>query len=104
MPAIRLSEPFLLSEAGSTRATAYHMTNKAIRLGQTTHVTWLDAVAGVRVRSFDHAAGQWSPTVVVDEGCDNHTNPALAVTPEGHLRLAYGPHAFWDPLDRPAWN
>ncbi|MCX5662902.1 MAG: hypothetical protein NTW19_24730 [Planctomycetota bacterium] len=104
MPRVTLSEPFELSDAGSTRATAYHMTNKAVRIGQTTHVTWLDAVAGVRVRSFDHATSQWSATLALDEGCDNHTNPALSAAPDGRLRIAYGPHSFWDPLGRPPWN
>lgn len=104
MGRIEVSEPFELSDAGSTRATAYHMTNKSIRIGQTTHVTWLDAVAGVRVRSFDHSAGRWSETLNLDEGCDNHTNPALSATTDGRLRIAYGPHSFWDPLNRPYWN
>lgn len=104
MPRIEISEPFLLSDAGSTRATAYHMTNKSIRLGDTTHVTWLDAVAGVRVRSFDHKTNQWSATLALDEGSDNHTNPSLSITPEGRLRVAYGPHAYWDPIGREPWN
>ena len=104
MGRIEISAPFELSDAGSTRATAYHMTNKAIRIGQTTHVTWLDAVAHVRVRSYDHAANRWSETTTLDEGCDNHTNPALSATADGRLRIAYGPHSFWDPLGRTIWN
>ena len=93
MGRIEISAPFELSDAGSTRATAYHMTNKAIRIGQTTHVTWLDAVAHVRVRSYDHAANRWSETTTLDEGCDNHTNPALSATADGRLRIAYQPVA-----------
>ena len=90
------SEPFLLSSAGSTRATAYEPSNKSVRIGAKTHVTWLDAVAGVRVRSFDHRTNTWSDTVTVDEGIDNHTNPCLSRAPDGRLRLAYGPHGFWE--------
>jgi len=90
------SEPFLLSDAGSTRATAYNMSNKSVRVGSKTHVTWLDAVSGVRVRTYDHETGEWSATVAVDDGHDNHTNPAMSRTPEGKLRIAYGPHGFWE--------
>ncbi|MHB9024583.1 MAG: BNR-4 repeat-containing protein [Armatimonadota bacterium] len=93
---INPSEPFLLSNAGSTRATAYEVANKAVRIGGHTHVTWLDAVARVCVRTYDHAVDRWQDTVYIDEGIDNHTNPCLSVTPEGTLRLAYGPHGFWE--------
>jgi hypothetical protein len=93
---ITLSKPFLLSDAGSTRASAYDNTNKAVRVGEVTHVTWLDAVSVVRYRSFDHCAGTWSEAVTLGEGADNHCNPALTATPDGVLRLAYGPHGFWD--------
>lgn len=99
-----VGEPFLLSESGSTRATAYDMTNKSVRQYDMTHVTWLDAVSGIRVRSYNHKTRTWSDTVEVDEGCDNHGNPALAVTPDGYLRLAYGPHAWWNPLGGEPWH
>ena len=104
MCAVELSKPFLLSECGATRASAYHMSNKSIRIGDTTFVTWLDAVSGIRVRSYDHQGGSWSDTVGLDEGCDNHANPSLAVTPEGKLRVAYGPHGFWGDRSMLAWN
>ncbi|MCZ7649087.1 MAG: BNR repeat-containing protein [Planctomycetota bacterium] len=84
--------PFLLSDAGSTRATAYCFGNKSVRIGEQTHVVWLDAIAKVRGRTFDHGTGHWSETFDLFEGCDNHTNPALTADAEGHLRLAYGPH------------
>ena len=91
-----LSEPYMLSTTGSTRATAYKMTNKAVRIGDLTHVTWLDAVARVMAATYDHASGAWSPPVFIGEGIDNHTNPALSAAPDGQLRLAYGPHGFWE--------
>ena len=85
---LRVSEPFCLSESGSTRATAYTMTNKSVRVGDSTFVTWLDAVSGVRLRSYDHATRQWSQTVELDEGSDNHGNPSLSVAPDRRLRVA----------------
>lgn len=88
----RYSEPFVLSDAGSTRATAYAFSNKSITLNGKTHVCWLDAVAIVRARTYDHATGTWGLTHTVGEGCDNHTSPALSVGRDGHLRITYGPH------------
>lgn len=90
----------LLSRSGSTRATAYAMANKAVRVGNHTLVTWLDAVSHVCVAAFDHPAGAWSQPVVVDEGYDNHCNPCLTAAPDGRWRLAYGPHGF----SGGAWN
>lgn len=94
MGAATPSEPFQLSASGSTRATAYAMANKSVRIGSLTHVTWLDAVAGVRVRTYNHDRERWLETVEVGDGYDNHTNPAMSASPDGQLRLAYGPHTF----------
>jgi hypothetical protein len=91
----RYSEPFLLSAHGSTRATAYQFGNKSVTVGDKTHVVWLDAVAKVCGRTYDHAAGSWGETVHLFDGSDNHTNPALAVDAHGRLHLAYGPHGWW---------
>jgi len=93
------AEPFCLSTAGSTRATAYGFSNKSVTLDGRTHVVWLDAIAQVRGRTFDHETGQWSQTVDIFEGCDNHTSPALTVDREGHIHIVGGPHGRWG-----AWN
>jgi hypothetical protein len=89
------SEPFLLSSKGSTRASAYVFGNKVITLEGKTHVLWLDAISTVCGRTFDHATETWSEKVELFEGCDNHTNPSLALDADGHLHLAYGPHGWW---------
>jgi len=89
------SKPFLLSSHGSTRATAYGFSNKSLSLGDQVHVVWLDAVAGVRGRSFKRGSGEWGETQVLFEGCDNHTNPTLTADQNGNLRMAYGPHGYW---------
>ena len=104
MSDLSVSEPFCLSENGSTRASAYTMTNKSVRIGDVTHVTWLDRVSGIRVRSYDHRRGEWSPTVEIDEGCDNHGNPSLAAAPDGRLRMSYGPHGFGNPRGDTPWR
>ena len=60
----------LLSSQGCGRATAYHKTNKIVTLGGKTHVAWLDSISlgfRVRVRTLDHAGGEWSPTFTVGE-------------------------------------
>ena len=93
-PLATVSEPFLLSDAGSTRATAYVMANKAVRVGSKTHVVWLDAVSVIQARTYDHDTNAWSETFTLDQGYDNHANPALSATPDGRLRVAFGPHNF----------
>lgn len=93
------SEPFLLTTKGSTRATAYGFSNKSITIDRKTHVVWLDAIAKVQGRTFDHEQGEWSSTFDLFEGCDNHTSPALTSDKDKHLRIAYGPHGIWG-----GWN
>ena len=87
--------PFLLSTAGSGRATAYAEASKIVTVGHNTHVAWLDAVAEgfrVRVRTLDRRTGQWSPTVTVGEALDNHGGPALTADSQGRLHIVYYPH------------
>ena len=55
---IKYYDPILLSSSGFTRATAYGFSNKSATLDGRTHVVWLDAVAQVRGRTYDHAAHQ----------------------------------------------
>ncbi|MCE9591558.1 MAG: glycoside hydrolase [Planctomycetes bacterium] len=91
----RYSAPFRLSDAGSTRATSYAFSNKSITLDGKTHVCWLDAIAEVRARTYDHATKTWGPTQHVGTGSDNHTSPAFTLGRDRHLRVTYGPHC-WD--------
>jgi len=92
---IRYSEPFLLSDTGSTRATAYNWGNKAATVEGKTHVVWLDAVSQVCGRTYDHASGKWGETCRIAEGCDNHANPSLTADRDGRLRLVFGPHGWY---------
>lgn len=90
-----MATPFLLSESGSTRATAYQFGNKAVTIGNKTHVTWLDAIALVKGRTYDHETKTWGKTIDISEGCDNHTNPAITADADGHIHMAWGPHGVW---------
>ena len=92
MPDLAFRPPVLLSDAGSTRATAYCFSNKAVTLDGRTHIVWLDAVAKVRSRTYDHRADTWSPPFDLFDGYDNHTSPAMSADRDGRLRLLYGPH------------
>ncbi len=93
---MRYSQKHLLSSQGSDRGTAYDPCNKIVSLAGKTHVVWTDAVAFTRGRTFDHASGQWGPTVAIGEGCDNHNTPGLTADRDGRLHVAYGPHGMWD--------
>ncbi|MCC6680733.1 MAG: BNR-4 repeat-containing protein [Phycisphaeraceae bacterium] len=113
-------EAFTLSENGSGRATGYAEANKIVTWQGKTHVGWLDSVpsedgAGasfkVRIRTLDHASGQWSPTCTIGDAQDNHGGPALAMDSKGYLHVAYGPHSnpmryrrSLEPNDASAWT
>lgn len=92
---LQYGDPFLLSSTGSTRATAYGWSNRIVTVGDKTHVVWLDAIARVCGRTFDHATGQWGPTFPLFDGADNHANPSLSADRAGRLRLVYGPHGWY---------
>jgi hypothetical protein len=87
--------PFLLSATGSGRASAYLESGKIITFQGRTHVTWLDTPPEgfrIKIRTLDHASGQWSPTVTVGEAVDNHGGPALTVDADGYLHIVYFSH------------
>ena len=110
---MQLSDPFCLSTTGSTRATAYNWSNKCVTRDGRTYVVWLDAVATICGREYDHRSGAWGQTVAIDTGADNHANPSLTMDAAGVLRLTYGPHGWsgewnqgrvrWRQADRPPW-
>ena len=87
-------DSFCLSTTGSTRATAYTWSNKVLTLGDRTHIVWLDAVATVCGRTYDHASDTWSDIIRIGDGCDNHTCPCITADADGHIRLTYGPHGW----------
>jgi hypothetical protein len=92
---MNITQPFLLSETGSTRATSYSVSNKSITVDGKTHVVWLDAVSVVCTRTYHHETGTWGQTHRLFEGCDNHACPTLTIDRDRRLRLVYGPHGFW---------
>ena len=91
-PPISVAATRTLSTTGSTRGTAYWMSNKIVTLGSKTHVAWLDMISEIKVCAYDRDAKQWGPVVHVGTGHDNHGGPALAADSEGYLHLVFGPH------------
>ena len=86
---------FLLSATGSGRASAYLESGKIITFKGRTHVTWLDTPPEgfrIKLRTLEHATGQWSPAVTVGEAVDNHGGPALTVDADGFLHIVYFSH------------
>lgn len=82
----------VLSQAGSTRGTAYGMSNKIVTHEDKTHVTWLDRDHKIYVSTYDHKAKAWLAPVFVGAGDDNHAGAALTMDSKGYLYLAFGPH------------
>jgi hypothetical protein len=96
---VKFLQPFCLSDTGSTRATAYNWGNKILTVDGKTHVVWLDAVATICGRSYDHQTQTWGEMVRIDDGCDNHACPCITADAAGHIRLTFGPHGW-----NGAWN
>jgi len=89
------SGKFLLSSEGSGRATAYVESPKIVSFQGRTHVAWLDTPAEgfrIRIRTLDHATGEWSAAVTVGEAQDNHGGPALTIDSGGYLHIVYYSH------------
>jgi hypothetical protein len=82
----------VLSARGSTRATAYSMSNKIITARGKIFVTWLDFVADARVATYDIALDRWQEPLLLGKGEDNHGGPALTMDGLGHLYVMFGPH------------
>ena len=82
----------VLSKTGSTRGTAYGMSNKIITHEGKTHVVWLDQIHKTYAATYDHEAKAWSDPVFVSDGVDNHAGAAMTMDSKGFLYLAFGPH------------
>ncbi len=83
-----------LSTNGSTRATAYSMSNKIITVKEKgkIFVSWLDLVSDIQIATYDLNAKTWSPPVLLGKGEDNHSGPALTMDSQGYLYAIFGPH------------
>ena len=81
-----------ISESGSSRATAYTMSSKIIRVGDQTHVTYLGYGEQIFVKTLNHKSGTWSGPVLIGSAVDNHGAPTLAADGQGFLHIVYGPH------------
>lgn len=82
----------VLSTTGSTRGTGYEMSNKIVTIGSRTHVTWLDAIADIKVMKYSHQRNKWDEPVLVGKGVDNHSGPCMCSDSQGYLHIVFGPH------------
>ncbi len=81
-----------LTSHGSTRATAYSMSNKIITADEKKYVTWLDSVSNIMIQSLDLATNQWGEAVMLGKGVDNHSGAALTMDSDGYIYALFGPH------------
>jgi hypothetical protein len=91
---VAAAEPFVLSVAGSERATTGPGNNIVTHDGRT-HVVWQDCEPQGyvnRVRTLDRASGKWSDAVTLGPGVDNHARPTIAVDAQGYLHVVLGGH------------
>ena len=89
---MRIHSRKTLSTRGSTRGTAYAMSNKIISTDTTVYVAWLDHVADIRMATFDRKTEAWSEVIAVGKGVDNHSGPAMSMDSAGYLYIVFGPH------------
>ncbi|MDP6779205.1 MAG: BNR-4 repeat-containing protein, partial [Candidatus Latescibacteria bacterium] len=82
----------VLSTTGSTRGTAYTMSNKILTHEGKTHAVWLDQISKSTIRTYHHKTRRWGQPVHIGTGDDNHAGPALAMDSKGYLHVVYGPH------------
>ncbi|MBC8235239.1 BNR-4 repeat-containing protein [bacterium] len=82
----------VLSTTGSTRGTAYTMSNKILTYEGKTHVVWLNQIHKTYAQTYNHKGRRWSAPVFVGNGDDNHAGAALAMDSQGYLHLVFGPH------------
>lgn len=85
----------LISPTGSERATS-GSGGKIVTFNGMTHVVWQDATdSGAylnRIRSLNHASGEWTDPVTLNTGKDNHARPVIAVDREGFLHVILSGH------------
>ena len=91
-PSVRVLSSTVLSTNGSTRATAYSMSNKIITADGKIFVAWLDMPSNIQIKAYDIAADRWSETVLLGKGVDNHSGPAMTMDGDGYLYAVFGPH------------
>ena len=91
---LRVAADHILSTNGSTRGTAYSMSNKLVRLGDQLFAGWLDSGGICMIRSLDLNTGALSDPFALGqtEVKDNHCGPAIVATSDGHLHAIVGSH------------
>lgn len=82
----------IISTRGSTRATAYIMSNKIITADEKIFISWLDSLSDVKMTYYDLKKKEWGETVLVGSGVDNHGGPALTMDSKGIFHIIYGAH------------
>lgn len=86
-------KPVLLSDTGGDRATAYLMSNKIARRGETLVVTWLDVDRQNHVAEVDSRTGRiLKSTAIGKRLTDNHCGGAITTGKDGTLYLVTGAH------------
>jgi hypothetical protein len=91
---LHVSSDYILSTEGSTRGTAYSMSNKIVTLGRTIYAGWLDSGGKCMVCSLDLDSRVLSEPFELGqtEVHDNHCGPAMVATSDGHLHAILGAH------------
>ncbi len=89
---VRVASQTQLSDHGSTRATAYSMSNKIITAKGVKYVTWLDSVSNIMIQSLHLETGKWGEPLLLGRGVDNHSGAALTMDSKGYIYAVFGPH------------
>ncbi len=88
-------EAILVSQNGSSRATAYIDSNKIIETENEIFITYLnhkDNEELIVFKTFDKSKDKWLPEKIIDTVYDNHGGGSIVIDSKGYLHLVYGPH------------
>jgi len=85
---------YVLSKNGSTRGTAYVMSNKIVRTEDKLFFGWQNKPETSLVNSLDLKTGKLGTPFDLGQTAqpDNHCGPALAMTSDGHVHAIVGAH------------
>lgn len=88
-----VSKCLLVSDAVSSRASAYIDSDKIIETGESVYFVYLDTDFNVVIQKFDKNTQLLSESFLIGNTYDNHGDPTIQIDDNGYIYVVYGGHA-----------
>ncbi len=88
-----ITHVLLVSDAVSSRASAYIDSNKIIETEESVYFVYLDSDFNVAIQKFDKKTQLLSEPFLIGNTYDNHGNPTIQIDDNGYIYVMYGGHA-----------